>query len=235
MGDFAEALTAALRLIVTLDAGLVEIIALSLKVTVSTVVIACLIGVPLGAVLAIGRVPGRRALIVLVNAFMGLPPVVVGLAVYLLLSASGPFGILDLLYTPTAMIIAQTIIVTPIIAALTRQALADMSLEYDELLRSMRASRFQITATLLWDARPSLATAALAGLGRALAEVGAVMIVGGNINHATRTMTTAIALETSRGALSMAMALGLILIGLTIAINAGLLSLRGAWGRGVVA
>ncbi|MDJ0683819.1 MAG: ABC transporter permease [Alphaproteobacteria bacterium] len=235
MGDFAEALTAALRLIVTLDAGLVEIIALSLQVTVTAVVIACLIGVPLGGFLAIGRAPGRRALIVLVNAFMGLPPVVVGLAVYLLLSASGPFGVLDLLYTPTAMIIAQTIIVTPIIAALTRQALADMSLEYDELLRSMRASRLQIAATLLWDARPSLATAALAGLGRALAEVGAVMIVGGNINHATRTMTTAIALETSRGALSMAMALGLILISLTIAINAGLLSLRGALGRGVVA
>ncbi len=235
MGDFAEALTAALRLIVTLDAGLVEIIALSLQVTVTAVVIACLIGVPLGGFLAIGRAPGRRALIVLVNAFMGLPPVVVGLAVYLLLSASGPFGVLDLLYTPTAMIIAQTIIITPIIAALTRQALADMSLEYDELLRSMRASRLQIAATLLWDARPSLATAALAGLGRALAEVGAVMIVGGNINHATRTMTTAIALETSRGALSMAMALGLILISLTIAINAGLLSLRGALGRGVVA
>lgn len=226
MQDFGAAFGQAFALIAGFDPALMEIISLSMRVTFSAVLIACLIGLPLGAVLAVGRFPGRGALVVLVSALMGLPPVVVGLAVYLMLSAAGPLGVLQLLYTPTAMIIAQAILVTPIIAALTRQVIEDMHGEYDELLRSMGASRISTTATLLWDARYSLLTAALAGLGRALAEVGAVMIVGGNINHVTRVMTTAIALETSKGALALALGLGIILVGLSILVNAGLMGLR---------
>ena len=226
MHPFADAFSEALRLIVTFDADLVEIIGLSLRVTLTAVLVSCVIGLPLGAFLAVARFPGRGVLTVLVNALMGLPPVVVGLVVYLLFSASGPLGVFQLLYTPTVMIIAQAILVTPIVAALTRQVIADLHAEYDETLRSMRASRLMTVRTLIWDARYSLLTAALAGLGRALAEVGAVMMVGGNIDHVTRVMTTAIALETSRGALAMALALGLILIGLTVTINAGLMALR---------
>ena len=231
MQDFWAAFGEAFALIATLDADLVEIIALSLRVTLSAVAIACLIGLPLGAVLAVGRFPGRVAATVLVNAAMGLPPVVVGLTVYLMLSAAGPFGVLQLLYTPTAMIIAQVILVTPIIAALTRQVVEDLHREYDELLRSMGASRSGTVATLLWDARYSLLTAALAGLGRALAEVGAVMIVGGNINHVTRMMTTAIALETSKGELALALALGIILIALSVIVSAALMGLRTSAAR----
>jgi tungstate transport system permease protein len=231
MQDFWAAFGEAFALIATLDADLVEIIALSLRVTLSAVAIACLIGLPLGAVLAVGRFPGRVAATVLVNAAMGLPPVVVGLTVYLMLSAAGPFGVLQLLYTPTAMIIAQVILVTPIIAALTRQVVEDLHREYDELLRSMGASRSGTVATLLWDARYSLLTAALAGLGRALAEVGAVMIVGGNINHVTRTMTTAIALETSKGELALALGLGMILIALSVIVSAALMGLRTSAAR----
>ncbi|HIP78965.1 MAG TPA: ABC transporter permease subunit [Kiloniellaceae bacterium] len=226
MQDFGAAFAEAFALIVGLDAELVAIIGLSLRVTFSAVVIACLLGLPLGALLAVGRFPGRGALIVVVSALMGLPPVVVGLAVYLMLSSAGPLGVLQLLYTPTAMIIAQAILVTPIVAALTRQVVEDLHGEYDELLRSMGSSRLGTVATLLWDARYSPLTAALAGLGRALAEVGAVMIVGGNIAHVTRVMTTAIALETSKGELALALGLGIILVCLSILINAGLLGLR---------
>ena len=231
MQDFSAAFGQAFALIAAMDADLVEIIALSLRVTLSAVAVACLIGLPLGAVLAVGRFPGRMAAAVLVNALMGLPPVVVGLTVYLMLSAAGPFGVLQLLYTPTAMIIAQVILVTPIIAALTRQVVEDLHGEYDELLRSMGTSRSGTVATLLWDARYSLLTAALAGLGRALAEVGAVLIVGGNINHVTRTMTTAIALETSKGELALALGLGMILVALSVIVSAALMGLRASAAR----
>ncbi len=231
MQDFWAAFGEAFALIAVFDADLVEIIALSLRVTLSAVAVACLIGLPLGAVLAVGRFPGRIAVTVLVNALMGLPPVVVGLTVYLMLSAAGPFGVLQLLYTPTAMIIAQVLLVTPIIAALTRQVVEDLHGEYDELLRSMGTSRSGTVATLLWDARYSLLTAGLAGLGRALAEVGAVLIVGGNINHVTRTMTTAIALETSKGELALARGLGMILVALSVIVSAALMGLRASAAR----
>ena len=231
MQDFWAAIGDAFGLIAAFDADLVEIIALSLRVTLSAVAVACLIGLPLGAVLAVGRFPGRTIAAVLVNALMGLPPVVVGLSVYLLLSAAGPLGVLQLLYTPTAMIIAQVLLVTPIIAALTRQVIEDLHGEYDELLRSMGTSRSGTVATLLWDARYSLLTAALAGMGRALAEVGAVLIVGGNINHVTRTMTTAIALETSKGELALALGLGIILVTLSVIVSAGVMGLRTSAAR----
>ncbi len=226
MQDFAAAFGQAFGLIAGLDPDFLEIVLLSLQVTFSAVAIACLIGMPLGAVLAVGRFTGRRALTVLVTAMMGLPPVVVGLLVYLMLSRAGPLGVLGLLYTPTAMVIAQVILVVPIVASLTRQVVEDMHYEYDELLRSMGASRARVVGTLLWDARYSLLTAALAGLGRALAEVGAVMIVGGNINHVTRVMTTSIALETAKGQLALALGLGIVLVALSILITAGLTSLR---------
>ena len=231
MQDFWAAFGEAFGLIASFDADLVEIIALSLRVTLSAVALACLIGLPMGAVLAVGRFPGRVAATVLVNALMGLPPVVVGLTVYLMLSAAGPLGVLQLLYTPTAMIIAQVLLVTPIIAALTRQVVEDLHREYDEMLRSMGASRSGTVATLLWDARFSLLTAALAGMGRALAEVGAVLIVGGNINHVTRTMTTAIALETSKGELALALGLGIILVTLSVIVSAGVMGLRSSAAR----
>ncbi len=228
MSSFSEAFYTAARLIFSADSALYEIIVLSMQVTLTATAIACLAGFPLGAALAVFKFPGRGGLAVLVNALMGLPPVVVGLTVYLLLSAAGPFGPLRLLYTPAAMIIAQTILVIPIVAALTRQVVSELAKEYDETLRSMHASRLDTIGTLLWDARFQLVTASLAGLGRALAEVGAVMIVGGNINHATRVMTTAIALETAKGELAMAMALGAILVSLTIAINAAAFMLNSA-------
>jgi tungstate transport system permease protein len=231
MQDFWAAFGEAFALIVSLDADLVEIIDLSLRVTLSAVAIACLIGLPLGAVLAVGRFPGRMAAAILVNALMGLPPVVVGLTIYLLLSAAGPLGVLQLLYTPSAMIIAQVVLVTPIVAALTRQVIEDLHGEYDEMLRSMDASRMGTVVTLLWDGRYSLLTAALAGLGRALAEVGAVLIVGGNINHVTRVMTTAIALETSKGELALALGLGIILVALSVIVSAALMGLRASATR----
>jgi tungstate transport system permease protein len=226
MQDFAAAFGEALALVATMDAGLAEIVLLSLRVTLAAVAIACLVGMPLGALLAVARFPGRGVLTVLVNAMMGLPPVVVGLLVYLALSRAGPLGVLGLLYTPAAMIIAQTVLVVPIVASLTRQVIEDLHGEYDELLRSMGASRAGTVGTLLWDARHSLLTAALAGLGRAFAEVGAVMIVGGNINHVTRVMTTAIALETAKGELALALGLGLVLVALSVLITAGLTALR---------
>src|SRR6185312_3307881 len=185
------------------------------------VLLATLIGLPLGAAIAVGRFPGRRAVIVLLNALMGLPPVVVGLMVYLLLSRAGPLGTLGLLFTPPAMVIAQSILITPIIAALTRQVVEDAWLEYREQLRSLGETRLGAVTTLLWDLRFSLVTIVLAGFGRAAAEVGAVMIVGGNIAGVTRVMTTSIALETSKGDLPLALGLGIILLTLVLGINAG--------------
>ncbi|MEO1313763.1 MAG: ABC transporter permease [Pseudomonadota bacterium] len=226
MQDFVQAFGQSLALIVSGDPALWAIVLLSLQVSLTAVAIAALIGLPLGAALAVARFPGRQALIVLTNALMGLPPVVVGLMVYLTLSTSGPLGVLQLLYTPTAMIIAQTLLVTPIVAALTRQTIAGLDAEYAEQLRSMGISRAGSVPTLLWDGRHALLTALLAGFGRAIAEVGAVIIVGGNINHVTRTMTTTIALETSKGNLALAMALGtlLMLIALTVTALVSLLS-----------
>jgi tungstate transport system permease protein len=220
MEEIGNGLAQAVQLIVGLDPDLYEIIFLSLRVSLTAVAIAALIGLPLGAALAIGSFPGRGGLIIFLNTLMGLPPVVVGLIVYLLLSRAGPFGVLGLLFTVKAMIIAQTILIAPIIAALTRQIIADLWQQYREQLLSFSATPGQRIRTLLWDGRVMLATAILAGFGRAIAEVGAVMIVGGNIDHATRVLTTAIALETSKGELAMALGLGLVLIVLSLAVNA---------------
>jgi tungstate transport system permease protein len=218
--DAAEnPLAVALRLIVSLDPELVRIVGLSLAVSLSAVGLAALVGLPLGAAVALGRFPGRRAVIVLLNAFMGLPPVVAGLAVYLLLSRSGPLGELGLLFTPSAMVVAQTVLVLPIVAALTRQVVEDLWREYAEQLTSLNVGRWRAVGTLLWDGRFSLLTALLAGFGRAAAEVGAVTLVGGNIRGHTRTMTTSIALETSKGDLPLALGLGAILLGLVAAVN----------------
>jgi tungstate transport system permease protein len=214
-----------------LDLRLWEIVALSLQVSLSAVVLATALGLPLGAAVAVGRFPGRPALIVLLNALMGLPPVVVGLLVYLLLSRAGPLGELGLLFTPGAMVIAQTVLITPIIAALTRQAIEDAWREYEEQLRSLGASRMSAALTLVWDTRFSLLTAVLAGLGRASAEVGAVMIVGGNIDGVTRVMTTTIALETSKGDLPLALGLGVVLIAMVLVINAAAMVIKEAAQR----
>jgi tungstate transport system permease protein len=210
----------ALSLIAHADAVLLHIIGLSLRVSLSAVFFAALIGLPLGAAIAVGRFPGRQSLIVILNALMGLPPVVVGLVVYLLLSRAGPLGEFGLLFTPGAMIIAQALLITPIIAALSRQIIEDAWREYQEQLRSLGAGPFSSAFTLLWDTRFSLSTAVLAGFGRAVAEVGAVMIVGGNIDGVTRVMTTAIALETSKGDLPLALGLGIVLIAIVIGLNA---------------
>jgi tungstate transport system permease protein len=226
MQDFGEAFGLAFRLVLTADADLLEIIALSLRVSLAAVAIACVIGLPLGATVAVGRFRGRTATIVLLNALMGLPPVVVGLLIYLLLSNAGPLGWLRLLYTPTAMIIAQTVLITPIVAALSREVVEQLSNEYAEQFRSLCVPRFAAVRALLWDARYSLLTVALAGFGRAVAEVGAVIIVGGNIDHLTRVMTTAIALETSKGDLALALALGIVLITIALAVNATVMALR---------
>ena len=215
-----EAARGALWLIASGDATLAGIVLLSLEVSLSAVVFATLLGLPLGAAIAIGRFPGRRGIVVLLNALMGLPPVVVGLFVYLMLSRAGPLGNLGLLFTPPAMVVAQTILILPIIAALCRQAVEDAWIEYEEQLRSLGARGIGAALTLVWDIRFSLLTAVLAGLGRASAEVGAVMIVGGNIDGVTRVMTTTIALETSKGDLPLALSLGILLILLVIALNA---------------
>lgn len=208
------------------DHDLIEVVGLSLFVSLMAVAIASVIGLPLGGVLATLRFPGRGAVIILINALMGLPPVVVGLMVYLLLSRSGPLGVFGLLYTPTAMIIAQTLLILPIITALTRQTIEHLCYHYDEQLRLFGLSPFKRMQTLIFEGRFELVTAVLAGLGRAMAEVGAVIIVGGNIDHFTRVMTTAITLETSRGNLVLALALGVILIALTVIVNAGVMVLR---------
>jgi tungstate transport system permease protein len=215
------------QLIMSGDAALFAIVRLSLAISLSAVALAAVIGLPLGAFLALMRFPGRDVIVVLVNAFMGLPPVVVGLAVYLLLSRSGPLGEFGILFTPGAMIIAQAVLIVPIIAALTRQTIEDLWIEYRDELSAMDVRPLGRITTLLWDARFSLLTALLAGFGRAAAEVGAVMIVGGNIDGFTRTMTTAIALETSKGNLPLALGLGLILVTIVLAINAA------AWGARV--
>ena len=220
----------ALQLIMTGDPALLAIVGLSLTVSLSALVLATLIGMPLGAMLALVQFPGRNVLVVLLNALMGLPPVVVGLAVYLLLSRSGPLGGFGLLFTPTAMVIAQTIIIIPIIAAPTRQTIEDIWHEYRDELTAMDVGPIGRMLTLLCDARVSLFTAVLAGFGRAAAEVGAVMIVGGNIEGFTRTMTTAVVLETSKGNLQLAMGLGVILVAIVIAINAAVWTTR-AWSE----
>jgi tungstate transport system permease protein len=231
MHPILESLGGAASLIVSGDTTLAAIVWLSLEVSLSAVFFASVLGLPLGAAIAVGRFPGRRAIVVLLNALMGLPPVVVGLVVYLLLSRAGPLGELGLLFTPPAMVIAQTILILPIIAALSRQAVEDAWLEYEEQLRSLGAHGLRAALTLVWDIRFSLLTAILAGLGRASAEVGAVMIVGGNIDGVTRVMTTTIALETSKGDLPLALSLGIILITLVLAINAAAYGLKEAAQR----
>ena len=226
MQDFGEAFHLAFALVFSADPDLMEIIGLSLRVRLTATLIAAGIGLPLGAAVGASHFPGRGAAVVLLNALMGLPPVVVGLLVYLMLSNAGPFGWLQLLYTPTAMIVAQSLLITPIIAALSRQVVEDLHHEYAEQFRSLRVPKLAAGGALLWDARYSLLTVALAGFGRAVAEVGAVIIVGGNINHLTRVMTTAIALETSKGDLALALALGLVLICIALAVNALVMALR---------
>ena len=219
MNDITRGLIEAARLVVTLDPDLVQISLLSLRVTLTALVFASLIAIPLGTLLAIRRFRFRRTAIALLNALMGLPPVVVGLVVYVLLSRSGPLGVLGLLFTPTAMIVAQVIVITPLIASVTHQAMRDLWSDYHDLLISLNTSKRQRIATLMWDGRRTLLTAALAGFGRAIGEVGAIMIVGGNIDNATRVLTTAIALETGKGNFALALGLGFVLIGLAIAVN----------------
>jgi len=221
-----SAITLAGQLIANGDPDLFKIIGLSLRVSLTSVLLSLLVGLSLGAALAIGHFRGRQVLNILINALMSMPPVVIGLLVYLALSRSGPLGWLGLLYTPSAMIIAQTMLIAPLIAALSRQVIEDLYIEYREQFTSLQLNRTQKIKALLWDARYSLSTVALAGLGRALSEVGAVIIVGGNIEHLTRVMTTAIALETSKGDLALALALGLILLCLALLINILLASLN---------
>ncbi|MEM5582724.1 MULTISPECIES: ABC transporter permease [unclassified Roseibium] len=235
MDSFWGAIGGAFGLVFALDPDLMEIIGLSMRVTLTAVLFACVIGLPLGAAVGTFRFPGRSVVAVSLNALMGLPPVVVGLLVYLLLSASGPLAPLRLLYTPTAMIIAQMVLVTPIVAALTRQVIEDLNLEYSEQFASMGVGPIDRMGAMLWDARYSLLTVALAGFGRAVAEVGAVIIVGGNINHVTRVMTTTIALETSKGNLQLALALGVILLMIAFAVNAGVMALRASAVRAAYA
>ena len=226
MSEFRDAFRTAIALLVHLDSDLMAIVGLSLLVSLSAVLLAATVGLPLGAGVAACRFPGRQAVRVLLNALLGIPPVVIGLIVYLLLSRAGPLGALGLLFTPTAMIVAQWLLVTPIIAALTQQTVSDLYDEYAEQLRSLGVSSVRTIPTLLWEGRLSLLVAVMAGFGRAIAEVGAVIIVGGNINHVTRVMTTAIALETSKGNLALALALGLILLLLALAVNAAALVAR---------
>jgi tungstate transport system permease protein len=221
-----DALGLAVQLVLQADADLLEIILLSLQVSLTATALSCLIGMPVGALVAVSRFRGRNGVLIVMNALMGLPPVVVGLVVYLYLSRAGPLGFLGLLYSPAAMIIAQTILITPIVAALSRQVLEDLHVEYSEQFRSLCLSRAQTVQALLWDARFSLLTVGLAGFGRAVAEVGAVMIVGGNIDHLTRVMTTAIALETSKGDLPLALALGIVLLVLSLGVNAAVQGVR---------
>ena len=221
----------AFQLVFSGDPSLFAIVRLSLLVSLSAVLFAALLGVPFGALLALTRFRSREAVIVVLNALMGLPPVVVGLAIFLLLSRSGPLGSLGLLFTPQAMVIAQTVLVAPIIAALTRQTIEDLWVEYQDELAAMNIGPMRRVTTLIWDARFSLVTALLAGFGRAAAEVGAIIIVGGNIDGFTRTMTTAIALETSKGDLPLAIGLGTVLIAIVIVINALAWGLRRAGER----
>ena len=221
-----DALTEAFRLIITLDPDLFEILGLSIRVSLIALAIATVIGLPLGTYLAINKFPGRRVLITLLNALMGMPPVVVGLMVYLMLSRSGPLGGLGLLYTPTAMIIAQVVLIKPIIAALSNQVIENLYQEYRDTFYSLGITGSKAVIAYLVDARYSLTTCILAGFGRAIAEVGAVIIVGGNIDHLTRVMTTAIALETSKGNLTLALGLGTVLLTLAILVNGAVTAVR---------
>lgn len=232
MNDLGSAVSTAFGLVAAADPALAEIVLLSLRVSLAAVALAALVGLPLGALLAVARFPGRGGVIILLNALMGLPPVVAGLLIYLALSRSGPLGPLGLLFTPGAMVIAQAVLVTPILAALTRQVLEALWEEYAEQLRSFGAGPWRAAPTLLWDGRFMLLTVLLAGFGRAAAEVGAVMVVGGNIEGFTRVMTTAIALETSKGDLPLAIALGMVLMAIVVAVNAlaqGLRDLAARW------
>ena len=231
MGDLGGAVQQGVGLVLAGDAALWRIITLSLAVSLSATLIAALIGLPLGALLAVTRFPGRQGLLVALNALMGLPPVVAGLLIYLMLSRSGPLGSFGLLFTPTAMVIAQAVLVTPILAALTRQVLEGLWDEYAEQLRSLGSGPMRAVGTLLWDGRFALLTVLLAGFGRASAEVGAVMVVGGNIEGFTRVMTTAIALETSKGDLPLALGLGLVLMAIVLGVNAAAQLLREASNR----
>ncbi len=226
MQDFGQAFQLAFALVFSADEDLIEIILLSLQVSLTAVTIACLIGLPVGAGIAMARFPGRTGTLIVLNALMGLPPVVVGLLVYMMLSNAGPLGWLQLLYTPTAMIIAQAVLITPIVTALSRDVIEQLHNEYAEQFRSLCVPLSTAVGALLWDARYSLTTVALAGFGRAVAEVGAVIIVGGNIDHLTRVMTTAIALETSKGDLALALALGIVLLSIALTVNAAVMSLR---------
>lgn len=221
-----DALIEAGHLLVRLDADLMEILVLSMQVSAISLGISVGIGLPLGAVLAIHAFPGRQVAVTILNALMGLPPVVVGLLVYLMLSRSGPLGVLGLLYTPTAMVIAQVVLISPIIGALSCQVIEDLHHEYDAQFRSLSVPRTTAIYAYLWDARYSLITTMLAGFGRAISEVGAVIIVGGNIDHLTRVMTTAIALETSKGELAVALALGIILLSIALLVNAIVMMLK---------
>jgi len=230
MEEIFTAFSQAMQLLLGADPTLGGIIGRTLLVSLSAVALATVVALPLGGVLALYPFPGRGAVVILLNAFMGLPPVVVGLVVYLLLSRGGPLGGLGLLFTPTAMIIAQCVLIIPIVAALARQVVLELWGEYGEQLRSLGAPRWRALFTLLYDGRHSLFTVVLAGFGRAIAEVGAVLIVGGNIAHVTRVMTTAIALETSKGDLALALALGLVLIALSLTVN-GAVAMIQAWSR----
>jgi tungstate transport system permease protein len=231
VNTISDAFLLSLQMMLRFDPELLRIIGLSLRVSLTAVVIGSIIGLPLGALLALTRFPGRNACIVVLNACMGLPPVVVGLIVYLILSRSGPLGAFGWLFTPAGMVMAQIVLITPIVAALSRQTVADLWIEYEEQLRSLGLTPIKAIATLLWDGRFSLSTAVFAGFGRAIAEVGAIIIVGGNINGFTRTMTTAISLETSRGDLALAMALGIVLLAIAISINAAASALGNAARR----
>ncbi|MCA0850135.1 ABC transporter permease [Salipiger thiooxidans] len=219
MVDLWSGFSQAFWLVVTFDPELAEIAFRSLRVTLSALLVASVIALPLAALLAVKRFRWRRWIIAILNALMGLPPVVVGLVVYVVLSRSGPLGVLGLLFTPTAMIVAQTIIIVPLIASVAHQSLRELWAEYHDLLISMNVTQWQKIRTLLWDSRRALLTASLAGFGRAIGEVGAIMIVGGNIDHATRVLTTAIALETGKGDFGLALALGFVLIGIAVAVN----------------
>jgi tungstate transport system permease protein len=227
MGELSQSLGLALGLVRRFDGTLLAIAGLSLRVSGAAVLAAALLALPFGAWLALARFPGRQTVIAVLNSMMGLPPVVVGLLIYLLLSRAGPLGSLGILFTPAAMMMAQAVLILPIIAALARQVIEDAWSEYREQLLSLNATRWQCMRALLWDLRFTLVTAVLAGFGRAIAEVGAVMIVGGNIDGVTRVMTTAIALETSKGDLPLALALGLVLIALVIAVNAAAQWMKG--------
>ena len=226
MIEFAEASKLALNLILSLDADILEIVILSLKVSIFALAIACIIGFSLGSLLASNKFYGRGVILIIINSLMALPPVVVGLVVYMALSKSGPLGWLNILYTPSAMIVAQSIIITPIVLALSRQVIEDIHNEYYDYFKSLNLTKFQIVKSLIWDARYSLITVSLAGFGRGIAEVGAVIIVGGNINHFTRVMTTSIALETSMGNLPFALALGIILLLISLSVNALVMALN---------